>query len=576
MKAARRAPLLLCLAAGVALAFTPVIIWRLQTGEWICLDEWFAPFYLRFAAQAYYDHSAHLTDIVVPGGVTFYPWLIFIPAVWLARGIAASPFAVYIIWIALSAVTLSSGLYLVFRRFLNQPWMAAGCTILCLSDYGFAVAHPFAAQLEILASALWFHRAGLVDAPWGLIQHWRVPDPALALPFVFFQVVALARAREKPTGRNLILSGFTFGLVFYIFFYSWTLVLAGLAIALLLDRDRRQIYLATILIGAAMGAPQVLYSNHLAHQASAEAMTRFGLMTRAPRLYQQTVPALSLAALAAVGLWIWKTRRFDLIYLWSLVAGGILLSRSRILTGIYFHEYHYDWQWAPLRMALVLIAAVSIAGSRWRVRRAWVALSWMLVMLYFAGGVYLSVVCVTRMWSGVEYVRNYLHYRAQRGAEPAGRIMAAGSTIAGDEGFCELAAVAENLRVLGGEAVPRSMMVDDAQWETRVALNAFLIGMDRAAFEREARSDAANWLWEDARRRAAAITGFMRIYDEISRDPDRFIQEFDVRYVAVAAEGPQISYLRAGWTPLEAGPYWRIWERPKKAASGPDFRAARQ
>jgi len=560
MAAARRAPLLLCVAAGFALAFTPVIVWRFQTDEWICLNVWFAPYYLRFAAQAYYNHSAYLTDVVVPGGVTFYPWLIFIPAVWLARAIAASPFAVNLIWIALSALALSSGLYLVLRYFLNRPWTAAACTIFCLSDYGFAAARPVIAQLKILASALWLHPTGLVSIQWGLPLQWRVPDPALAFPFVCFQIVALALARDKPTNRNFCLSGFAFGLLFYVFFYSWTMVLAGLTIAFFLDRTRRKVYLATICIGGAIGAPQLLYSTHLAHQASAEAMTRFGLITPAPRLYQ--IPALSLAVIVAVGFWIWKARRFELVYLWSLVAGGILLSRSRILTGIFFHEYHYDWQWTPLRLALVLIAAVSIVDARWRLSRTWAVLCWTLLMLYFVGGVYVSAICVTRTWFGVAEMQNYLRYRAQRSAEPV-KPMTPGSTIAGDDGFCELAAVAENLHVLGGQAVPRSMMVDDAQWEARVALNAFLMGTDRAAFEREARSEAANWLWEDARRRANAVGSFMRTYDEIARDPDRFVEEFDVRYVAVVADGPQIDYLRSGWMPLQEGPFWRIWERPK-------------
>jgi len=561
MRAARGAPLLLCIAAGITLAFTPVIIWRFQTGEWVCLNDWFAPFYLRFAAQAYYNHSAYLTDVVVPGGVTFYPWLIFIPAVWLAGSITASPFAVYLIWIAVSTLTLSTGLYVVFRYFLDRPWAAAACTIFCLSEYGFAAAHPLAAQLKILASALWFHPTGLVNIKWGLLLQWRVPDPALAFPFVCFQIVALGLAREKPTNRNLCLSGFAFGLLFYVFLYSWTLVLAGLVIAFFLDRSRRKVYLATICIGAAIGAPQVIYNTHLAHQASTEAMTRFGLITRAPRLYQETSPALSLAAVVVLGVWIWRTRRFELIYLWSLIAGGILLSRSRVLTGIYFHEYHYDWQWTPLRLVLVLIAAVSIVNARWRPHRAWASLCWIAVMLYFVGGVYVSAICVTRTWFGVAYVRNYLHYRAQRSTGPI-RPMTPGATIAGDDGFCEIAAVAENLRVLGGEAVPRSMMVDDAHWEARIALNAFLIGTDRTAFEREARNDAANWLWEDARRRANAIAAFMRTYDEIAHNPDRYIEEFGVRYVAVAADVPQIDYLRSGWTTLQEGPYWHIWERP--------------
>ena len=48
-----------------------------------------------------------------------------------------------------------------------------------------------------------------------------------------------------------------------------------------------------------IGLPQLLYSIHLNHLLSAEAMRRFGLFTPAPRLYENTMPTLSLLALAA-------------------------------------------------------------------------------------------------------------------------------------------------------------------------------------------------------------------------------------------------------------------------------------
>jgi hypothetical protein len=79
--------------------------------------------------------------------------------------------------------------------------------LLCLSDYGFAAARPLITQLQMLVSALWFHSNGLVVIPWGLLLQCRTPDPGLNLPFLFFQILALARARERPMRLNLLLSG---------------------------------------------------------------------------------------------------------------------------------------------------------------------------------------------------------------------------------------------------------------------------------------------------------------------------------------------------------------------------------
>ena len=88
-------------------------------------------------------------------------------------------------------------------------------------------------------------------------------------------------------------------------------------------------------------------------------------------------------------------------------------------------------------------------------------------MLYFAGGVYLAAICVIRTWSGVEQVRNYIRYKAQRLAAAGVKPLVAGATVAGDDGFCELAAVAEEQWIFSGEAVLRSVVVDNNQWESR-------------------------------------------------------------------------------------------------------------
>jgi hypothetical protein len=556
------APLTLCVGAGFVQAFTPVLVWRLKTGEWVCLNDWFSLYYLRFAARIYYDRVLYTSDVVVPGGVTWYPWLPFVPTTYVARAFATGPFAVNLIWIFLSAVGLSAGLYLVFQSILKRPWVAAGCTVFCLSEYGLAAGRPLTSQLQMLVSALWLQPKGLVVIPWGLLLQWRVPNPGLDLPFICFQIVALARACEKPTRLNLWLSGLAFGVLFYVFFYCWTIAMAGLSIAFLLDRASRRVYSITLCVGSVIGLPQLIYSIHLNRLASAEAMRRFGLFTPAPRLYQITVPTLSLLAVAASAWWIWKSKRRDLVYLWSLVAGGFLLSRSRVVTGIFFHEYHYDWLWLPMRLALVLIMAVSILTARRRWHPVAARVSWAALLLYFAGGVYLAAICVTRTWSGVDQLRNYTRYKSQRLAA-AVKPLLPGATVAGDDEFCELAAVAEDQWVLSGEAVVRSMAVDNDQWELRTALNAYLEGTDRPEFEKASRFATGLWFWESPELQPEVNTALMRKYDEVVQDPDRFIAEFGVRYVALAADRAEVPYLRVGWAILQRGPYWQIWEREK-------------
>ena len=559
------APLALCVCSALAAAFTPMLTWRFVTGDWVCLNDWDTSYYLRLAAQAYHHRTSSLSDSVVRGGVTGYPWLPFVPAILLARIFDAGPFAVAVIWISFSAIGIGSGLYFIFRHFLNRPWLAAGCAMLCLSDFGFAE-RPFASHLRLLGEALWFHPAGLITIPWGRVLHWRVPDPGLDLPFPLFQILALVRAREGPARFNLGVSGLAFGLLFYVFFYCWTMAMTGLCIAFLLDRGARRVYTITLCIGSVIGLPQVLYTIHLGHLASAEALSRLGLFVTAPRLYEESVPAMFILAMAAAALWIWRSRRLELAYLWCLVAGGILLSRSRMVSGVFFHEYHYGWLWTPIWLVLMLIVAVNIARMSPQARPLMAAISWVAVVAYFATGVYLAAICVTRAAPGVAELHNYMRYKAQRFTSGIVQPLVADATIAGDDRFCELAAIAEYQVPLDGPAVPISMAVSDDEWESRAALNAYMAGTGRAEFEKTARASAQLWFWESPGRERAVIAALMSKFDEIVKRPEVIIAQFDVRYVALAADKPQMAYLREGWTMLQRGPYWQIWERDKKAA----------
>lgn len=68
-----------------------------------------------------------------------------------------------------------------------------------------------------------------------------------------------------------------------------------------------------------------------------------------------------------------------------------------------------------------------------------------------------------------EYCERAVSMAPGRGSDllDAGDALVAGATVAGDDGFCELAAVAEEQWVFSGEAVLRSVVVDNNQWESR-------------------------------------------------------------------------------------------------------------
>lgn len=547
-----------CLAAGLALVFTPALIWRLKTGTWVYINQRETLLYLQFAARAYYNHPWYLSDSMVRGGATFYPWLQFIPPVLIMKALGLRIFSFTLIWNFWAAIAMSIALYFLLRRFIPRPWIAAGSTVFLLSDYGFCASHPVITQLRIAESAL-LHPRGFAHMPWNFMLQWRIPDPALDLPFLFLQVITVGRARERPTRLNIGLSALSFGLLFYVFFYAWTLAGAALCLAFLLDRAGRKVYVITLSLGAILGLPQVAHSFYVKHLMSADALRRFGLFAPTPRLALMTVPYLSILLVILAGLWIWKSGRFDLIYLWSLLAGGILLSRTQVVTGIFLHGYHWDWLWAPFRMILVLVIGFAIVERVLESRPIVTAACGIFAALFFLSGIYLVTICVARTPAGITLVSNYHRYRAQR-LRPNSVPLAPGSTIAGSENFCMLAAVAERQWPLSGFTIPRSLMIDDDEWEARTALNSYLLGVKKAQFEQQTKL-LSEWFWESQKLERATRAAFMRVYGEVARDPDRFIARFGVRYVVLPENGRRPAYLDTGWTLLQPGPYWQIWER---------------
>lgn len=556
-------PMLTCVAAGLALAFTRVLIWRLKTGVWVCLQTRATLYYLQIAAQAYYNHLGYISDPTIADGVTFYPWLEFVPVVFIVRILGLSIFSVALIWWFCAAVGIGAGLYLVFWRFLRRPWMAAGLTILCLSDLGFCGPLAIVSQLRRLLSALVIHpdRNFRFAGSFFFFQ-WRVPNPALDLPFLFLQIVAVSIARERPRRLNLWLSGLAFGLLFYVYFFLWTMVAAALFIALFLDPAGRKVYRWTLLIGFAIGWPDLALSLHLRHLASAEGVARLGALVPTSRTFDIDLSSVSVsvAFVILVGIWIWKTRRVELIYLLSLLIAGILLGYSRLITGIFFHEYHYWLLWLPIRLILVLIAIASVAGPTIpRRSRAGLAFS-AFAILYLIGAIYLNAIEVTRSDYSNQQLQDFVRFRTQR-LVPGVAPLVARSVVAGSEDFCRLAGIAENQRQLGGWPVSISVALDDTGWQSRFALNAFLMGVERADFVR-ATSAGVGYFWFLKPIHPQLLEGFMRQFDEVTQNPDKSIRALEVRYVALPADLPPPAYVLSRFRLLQPGPYWQIWEFP--------------
>jgi hypothetical protein len=216
-----------------------------------------------------------------------------------------------------------------------------------------------------------------------------------------------------------------------------------------------------------------------------------------------------------------------------------------------------------LCLLLVLLAA-GLALDRVRWPRAVVAGLLVLLGVHLAIGFAVRASEATQNRMCVEILDDYARYRAQRLGPSAARLEP-NAVLAGDPRFLELAAALENERPLDHYASLFSPSTRDDEWYMRMALNGYLRGLSRPAFEDEQQRDLAGAVWgpwsRDPARRAESLAERLAAYDRVAADPPAALAHFRVRYVALpAGQGGTPSHLENDWVRLESGGSWDLWE----------------
>ncbi len=548
-------PLLCSVGASLIVALGQFAYGRAQTGSWTAPVQSDLVYYLQIAAQPYYSGRQYLTDPSVPGGAIFYPWVQYLPAVDLARAMGWGVSSVAMIWIVLAASAMGITLYFLFFHFLRARWVAAGLTATMLADG--SEYHPFIHQIRVLLDTLINHNPPELD-----FMHFRLTNPTIDLPFVFLEILALAQARRNSTRLGIRSAGLIFGFLFYLYFYAWTLIAAALALAFLIDVEGRRVYAKTFAIGALVGSPAILRDIGVRHSLSAEGVARFGLFQPPvwPDLFVP-LPKHDLVvvpiALAALLIWMVARRQREMIFLWCVVVGGFVLSASSMVTGVYLHDYHWNWFARPAFEVLLSIAVAKIVLQRVRftsfVCGAWGA--W--VVAFAATGVAGSILVVRADPYVTIQLRDYSQYLIQASSQMPDELRH-GAIIAGDDAYCEMAVIGQDVTALAGRPLGISMALNDADLYTRYGLNQYLAGVaDRDAFRAKVMGELGET--EPGER----TLRFIKAFDEVLADPGKFVDACGVRYVALRT-GPQPpSYLTRCWRVVQNGPYWTVWERAR-------------
>ena len=561
----RGLPALFVAGAGVILSFFPYGLWFWHFRKWVFIADRDNLFYLQMAAQPYYRNIWYLADPVYPAYQTYYSWIQFVPAAKLAQALGMGVFGVNVLWHLWAAIAVALTLYGLFFHFIGDRWLAAACAVFAMSDAGMLVGQPLVREAIVMARLLAGHPGTLLNEwPPVFLNQWRMVDPALGLPFLFSQILLMAKARNDKQWLWAVAAGIAFGCLFYVYFYFWTAAAAGLFFAWLVDRNGRRIYACSLAIGVLLGSPSLLQNLYLKSRIPPDSLPRVTYFLPIPRLDYFLLPRFALIAMLFGAWWIWRRKRADAIYLLGLGAGAILLSNNHVITGLDLAAGHWRMVWGPVVEVVVVAAAVELlrAASRWtllqlRVRALFVS------VLFFLGAPYLVALDTAENFFARQTATAFGEFSsATRSGLPP---LAAGSVIGGDEAFCEFTVITEAQRPLSGYAVEISPWVSNAEWERRIAANAYLGGADRESFAKLAQQFSLKFPWGpwavNPARRPELFKALMSQYDEVARSPVTVLDRFGVRYVALKRGQMLATSLRNEFRPLWNAGDVHIWER---------------
>ncbi|HEV3167954.1 MAG TPA: hypothetical protein VGZ22_28390 [Isosphaeraceae bacterium] len=568
----------LCVVVGVVLSILPHLIWWARAGSPV----WFADLddllYLSVASQAYFNHPLSLSDPTLDtGGATIYSWWQLGPAILVARMLALGPATINLTWRIWAGLSIGLSWYLVMRFYVGRPWVAAALACLMLADIGsisgrllvnhvwyFTMLATGQSERLMLASPVLGTVPILAGIP-GACPQWRIITPGLSFAFLLVYVWLVARARARPTWPRLVAAGVSFGLLFHIYFYYWTAAGLALLLALALDAGHRRVYFYTGLIGGLLGLPALISGFLIKRAYPADWLERSDVFVPIGRLSHLLIPKVALSLLVVTGVLLVWAHRKDLIHVWALAAAGLLWTDHQLLTGLEIQNMH--WQWyvsGPMLCLLLVLLAAGLALDRVRWPRAVVAGLLVLLGVHLAIGFAVRASEATQNRMCVEILDDYARYRAQRLGPSAARLEP-NVVLAGDPRFLELAAALENERPLDHYASLFSPSTRDDEWYMRMALNGYLRGLSRPAFEDEQQRDLAGAVWgpwsRDPARRAESLAERLAAYDRVAADPPAALAHFRVRYVALpAGQGGTPSHLENDWVRLESGGSWDLWE----------------
>jgi len=447
--------------------------------------------------------------------------------------------------------------------------MAAGLAIMMLADEGLLFVHPVFGNFHMAGQILTGHYALLFARNPQVHTEWRVPDPALCLVLLLAYVYFLSQALLQPSRRAILVAGASLALNF-VFFYNWTALIGGACFTVLLDSDRRRTYLRVIGIGLVLGSIPLVENIKFKWSAQLGWPQRIDYFLPIDHFSELSFPKWPILSLIVSALLIWRLRKRDFWFVWSIGAAALILRDNQIVTGLQLQNFHWIYVYGPILSLLIVLICAEFA-SRFDLASNRLAVGGLVMLLILDSGIglWLREQEATRTQESIQLTEAADDYISQR-SSVRGDSLAPNAIVGGDEIPVSLSAIRDGLRPLDGNWLQNSANIDDNEWDRRIALNQFLQGQSVGEFAAVQESSLkANVFGPWARSSVLRDVRFrdrVRAFSEISADPDFACASANVRYVILMAQRNAPHYMSSGWREIQAGPYFQIWERTSRSS----------
>ena len=541
-------------AFGVCLATLPH--WRSGDPVWVANYDELA-FYMPVAATAYRNHPASLADPAT-GGPTYYQPLPTVPGILVAKALGLGPWHIGLVWRILGGLGIAVGWYVLLRlRFAPFPAAIAAC--LLMADPG-----VLNGQLGYTLGKTWVRplppTTDTEASANKLPPQWRILNPSVTWPWWLAFFAATTRAVAVPNRGRIFIAGVACGLLFHVYFYFWTTAVAGLLLAAVLDRQRWRVYAGILTVGLGIGSPALIAATQFRAEHGSDWLLRTDKFLPVGRFDELLIPRVSVLILLATWAWVyWRGREW--VWLASIATAALLLLNQTAVTGLQIENFHWNLALGPALSFLVILLVSDTWGRMpQRLARLGPALATVFICTVAAGNLVHTFRVVDATTENPHVQPMVIAFRSQT----AGLNVPTHGTVAGDPDFQYAAAVEFDLRPLSGYTAVLSPMTD-AELDTRIALNSFLLGRSREQFrdDETAVLRATRWGLEarSAEARTAKLAVRLAAWDAVTQNPVDIVERFDVRVLARLSGSPEPAPL--GWVLAQSGPRWDVWTRPR-------------